>query len=1456
MRILSPLEDPRYIYLQQPENGNVEAFLTRHHMKICVGRSYYLYFPQLKSEVDPNQDAGTWYGLTSKLVLRDVRDHSKRSVLVPFGEMRQKRHKGHVLIEIASMGEFGRYFINRTLGRMDCAAEPRLIYTKALLHAATSFILPDPLTNHTGTEEALRWLEAGICQPWAPLSQNLARILKKIADLSPQRTYYPAHLAEMKVDSWNPALTPTIQHEALRPLALAILQRSRNLQTLSSVAPNELAQEEPLLQSHHSHLDSRALRRRLVYERPLGIETLEKQSSVLDRAYETRHRILDKCVRRRNTQEIVHLIRNRPSKIKTPQDLADYLSKSDTIGGRNSSIEDMALSDRLGIDLRKHWGSLVDLARESTNPFTLMFKLAPMAYNREADMELARTVAAFAIFDELKRIEAPDWPEYHNFKPGKEPDLNYLLEMVQPYRQPLPTTDVDVLENLASGKQRRKAQKEADAHRRRVDEDCKKFVTLLMEQWPCLQPRIPNPDKDLLLDVEQAYRAISLEWISLYQNRDFSNYLVEVQAVLNQRRAEDVFEPEQFIPVVEYIRERTRGGEVLSLIDLLRKPFKPLMSPKELAPSGTTPLTWQQVLGKHNRTSPHTRRHIPSPQKRYFTPSASRAGVMPKPNYESLNELQTIATRLCASGSRVRQRYGEDLAQSIRGFRYRVHENSNHGGRSVQTNGGAGDPFSEVDTQFRSIQTSFETPDASLTSPQIRWLKAGHLWPAITQCTLLGYLRSEESMKLLHQTMKSALVGYGILITKCQRELRIHSYLGYNSHRASEEEANIGHTNWSPEQHPYWLLLEIEADVLIRPDQVDVALATINPASGENSVLQMNMGQGAYQVDMSEQRETRYTNSIPKGKTSCIIPMVSAALADKRNLVRIIVPKPLLQQTAQILQSRLGIFLNKRLGYVPFSRKTQTDRDTITAFFKFHKDIQESRGVMICLPEHNLSFMLSGLQRLLDGKLADAERMIKIHRWFGTVCRDVLDESDYTLAVRTQLIYPSGTQMTVDGHPHRWKIVQALLRLVDLNLHDLAREYPHSIEVYRGHQRGFPFLYFLRRDVEDELINRLIADVLKRGSALLPMDDLATTERHAVEEFLRCTNVKKASVKVVRGLFRDKPSVRHAIYLLRGLLIGRILIMTLKKRWNVQYGLHPSRDPIAVPFYAKGVPSDQSEWGHPDVAILFTSLSFYYGGLSMPQLKQALEQVLNSDDPSIEYEKWINGCENYPGSLKSWNSINVEDEVQLHQVWNALRYKTAVIDYFMNTFVFPRHAKQFKVKLQSNGWDIPVFPPPSGQHENSSTRSKAKALSTGFSGTNDNRNMLPLNIKQEDLARLSHTNAEVMTYLLQPRSRECVMACDADGRRLTETEILELMSNLKIRVLIDAGAQILEMDNKTLAQKWLEIDTSADGALYFDNDRPLVITRSGAVTPLLASNFADDMAKCLVYLDEVSVAGG
>jgi hypothetical protein len=99
--------------------------------------------------------------------------------------------------------------------------------------------------------------------------------------------------------------------------------------------------------------------------------------------------------------------------------------------------------------------------------------------------------------------------------------------------------------------------------------------------------------------------------------------------------------------------------------------------------------------------------------------------------------------------------------------------------------------------------------------------------------------------------MKESLVTYALSITALQRLLRIEdAHLIDNKQRLLEEQQNMGHSNWQPLKHPDWLLLEIDANMLIRHDQIEVAIATISPASELNSVLQMNMGQGKIVVNV------------------------------------------------------------------------------------------------------------------------------------------------------------------------------------------------------------------------------------------------------------------------------------------------------------------------------------------------------------------------------------------------------------------------------------------------------------------------------------------------------------------------------------------------------------------------------------------------------------------------------
>jgi hypothetical protein len=122
-----------------------------------------------------------------------------------------------------------------------------------------------------------------------------------------------------------------------------------------------------------------------------------------------------------------------------------------------------------------------------------------------------------------------------------------------------------------------------------------------------------------------------------------------------------------------------------------------------------------------------------------------------------------------------------------------------------------------------------------------------------------------------------------------------------------------------------------------------------------------------------------------------------------------------------------------------------TNTTTIQAYHRIHQNAQTSSGgivpllehilsfkhttesarilkhllVLCALPEPILSFKLSGLQRLSDGFIPEAEEMINLQKWLAFHAHDVLDESDNILASRTQLIYPSGTQRSVDGNPIR-----------------------------------------------------------------------------------------------------------------------------------------------------------------------------------------------------------------------------------------------------------------------------------------------------------------------------------------------------------------------------------------------------------------------------------------------------
>lgn len=603
--------------------------------------------------------------------------------------------------------------------------------------------------------------------------------------------------------------------------------------------------------------------------------------------------------------------------------------------------------------------------------------------------------------------------------------------------------------------------------------------------------------------------------------------------------------------------------------------------------------------------------------------------------------------------------------------------------------------------------------------------------------------------------------------------------------------------------------------------------------------------------------------------------MVLAVIADGNHLARMIVPKSLILPTAQVILTRLGGLVGRQVRHLSFSRRliaADNTQDLLSSYKAQHMSLVANRSMLIASPEHILAFKLCGLQSIADGKTDLGMDMVSFQTTLDQkLCRDVLDESDFTLAVRTQLVYPSGDLTAIDGAPHRWQIVQHLLSLIQDHAMSLSVKFPNTVKVIPQNVGGYPTIHILNSDVEDLLHGFLVDDVCRgiiplfrlgfeRISPAESKNPAQDHDRKDIRNLLKkclTEDVNNDYITYTASLYSDAKAVRNGILLVRGLVKHNILMTCLKKRWNVQYGLHPARWPIAVPFEAKGVPSDRSEFGHPDVSIIFTCLAFYYSGVDLEQFRKGLAHVLHHvDDPATEYERWSSGDGHtvIPPELQNWNSINVDDQGQVEKLWRHLRYSRSVINHYLNKFVFPQHSRQFSVKLQASAWDLPLI-----THFPAGDKFIAKARTTGFSGTNDNKSLLPLTIKQDDLPGFAHTNAEVSAYFLQPRNRGYV--CTTNGpERWTEKQFVSSLKDKKIRVLIDAGAFILELNNETLARNWLIVaDPGVKAAVFFDekDNRAMVVFReaTAAKVPLVSSPYADNLEECVVYFDEAHTRG-
>ena len=98
-----------------------------------------------------------------------------------------------------------------------------------------------------------------------------------------------------------------------------------------------------------------------------------------------------------------------------------------------------------------------------------------------------------------------------------------------------------------------------------------------------------------------------------------------------------------------------------------------------------------------------------------------------------------------------------------------------------------------------------------------------------------------------------------------------------------------------------------------------------------------------------------------------------------------------------------------------------------------------------------------------------------------------------------------------------------------------------------------------------------------------------------------------------------------------------------------------------------------------------------------------------------------------------------------------------------------------------------------------------------------------------------------------------------NGRPAKTLEFLEMVvaQQPEVSVILDVGAQILDVSNYDLAQEWLNLSVSGTaGAIYFDDkDELMVLTRNGKSQPLRTSSLAHRLDRCVIYLDDAHTRG-
>jgi hypothetical protein len=1392
--VLEPLADKSRIHnLLQPCGKMLHINIPTLRVNFHLERgSNYLESQESRSMVvDDEQTLGTFIGLHSKILLRHPKT-GDRVVLIPESDgVHFKQVCGRIKVSVSkgSISKVHTVPINPLRGRLLDSGELGCKLYLAYLHALTSFCLVDPLTGKTGTEQALSILGSAAVKSFEQLSQANVDILAKFVALTPGRKYYPEHKRVMQTVQLNDQISFLSQHGHFVSAVQTLLQQSEKVKPLY---PDKKVQL-PRLSKTDEHLLQRDNIRSATF-RVSGFGA-EDHTALHDKVYAARDHDASsqRAIRAASMSNI--LFRDAVA-------LADPVLASGHLWRKMASLG--ALYSVLGPTFQvKKEKVRYDASLLQDGHNLVLKQLLPL--HQWLQNTSNRQLHKFSVAIWLSTMAI-----------AKDADIAVLQTLAMFFRSSA-FTEINVLNinsfNPSKGKSclKAKLREIIIKHRRPVN--------------LCPENNLPKQQNER----KNAYKSrCSQAWARASGNvvENFANALV-AQWPIERPDIPSVQNQAAYINTVAAMPGII--GEFKFWHDnlLLSKHLESIQQAVSSLPVRETQLS-ASTMSKPSKTPAvsgavtefkvfkQLAPHLPA-----TPPQPSGRQVQGQLVYPGTPRIEGVLGRLKASTDRS-------------GFerKYTASISASRDALAAQRPGPSScdNPDLNVLTNYlhqceQHVQKVGDAIGAAL-NPCRALVAAGYLnqWPRLSPTFFLQQLARKRWSKLPKE-WKSCIVRYGLALAALQRARRLRSLSADSRHEDLVNQLqNLGHQNWDAMEHPETLLMEIESDITVRPVQEHIAEKMRKP-DGDNTIMQLNMGEG---------------------KSSCIVPMVASKLADGKKLVRVIVAKPQSQQMSQMLISKLGGPLDRRVYYMPISRSLKLDSSAAKTIRSILQDCMDNGGVALVQPEHILSLKLMALECYILGGREDVGRELKLTLDFlDRHVRDIVDESDENFSVKFELIYTMGTQHPIEFGPDRWLLLQEVLDLVRALA--MAEELSLDLECHSGTPGSFPRVRILKSDAGTRLMDLLATRICAYGLEGFQVSRQPEDIRKVVHTYITKFELDTAEIEAVEGSLFWTAATKSPLLLLRGLIACGVLQFTLgQKRWRVQYGLATTRNPptkLAVPYRAKDSPSPRSEFSHPEVIIILTLLSYYYEGLTDDDLFIAIGHLMDSDQADVQYQAWVQDAPGLSPAFRQLQGINLKDRPQcISEVFPELRHAKSVVDYFLARIVFPKEMKEFPFKLSASGWDL----------------GKRKTLPlTGFSGTNDSRCLLPVNVQQLDIPEQGHTNALVLEHILQPENGVVLMKSAApdvsDAQHLLST-VLSLQP--PVEVILDVGAQILELVNVAVAKTWLSKHPEKEAAVFInDSDELSVVDRDGRIDTLRSSSYFTRLDTCLIFLDEAHTRG-